>query len=475
MRSSLICALITLLSVYSAYYFNCFFILTGCASVCFLIAGIVLKLKLKLKNYTFTIFIICAGFAIGTLCSFNIYIRNKSSFTSIPLNKITEYSGEIIEDSYITNKGLAVHKLKLFYITNNSGSITTEASGTVIIFDKNNNFFFTGEIVKIHGSLNINTINPGINYNGDIENIRSFGFSKALYGARSELRIRIENQIDSFGEPYTAFFKGLFLGLKEKIPVTLIDNFKKTGTVHLLAISGLHIGIIYFFIILILSPIPWKSLKWILGSIVILLYLFIVGPRPSLVRASIMLIILGISKQLDRETDLLNILCISIIIFLIIDPFSAFDISFKLSFLAIAGILIPGKIIARQFSQYIPDFLNIPLSYSIGAQIFTLPVILQQYGEFFPSGITATILLIPFITIFLWAGIINLLLINLTVIFYPFRYIYYILYKIIYSITDIFSNFPGIKLQWQNIYYFFYILVFMLFFIYKDRIHENKL
>ncbi len=469
---SLICAVITISSVLFLSNIYESLILLFITAIALYIIGIIFLFSSKLKKYSFIILIFALGFTFGAVCNLNIYLQKEKSFTGIAINRVTQFSGEIIEDSYISNKGISIHKLKLYYVSNEQGGITAEAMGNVIIFDDVERAFYTGEIINIDGILYENNSDIYFPFNGKINNINPSGFSSEFLSFRAEIRKRIEAQIELFGYPYSSIFKGLFLGLKNTIPEKLYNNFQETGTLHLLAISGLHVGIIYLFVILILYPIPWNSVKWILGSIIILFYMFIVGPKPSLIRASIMLILLGFSKLIDREIDPINILSLSLIIFLLIDPFSAFSLSFQLSFLAITGILISGRPISRFLSRYLPKFLNIPLSYSIGAQIFTLPVVLSQFGIFYPIGILTTILIVPFITVFLWAGIICLILVNLAAVLYPFKLLFMFLYYIISSITGILSIFPGIHIEW---YISCILLVIILIIVYKKSKYENKL
>ena len=305
---SFICAIITVSCVLFLHNLSESIIILILAALVFYAAGLIFYFNIKLKKYSFTIIIIAIGFTLGTICNFNIYLQREQSFTAIPLNKITRFTGEIIEDSYISNKGISIHKLKLYYVSNDPEGVTAEASGNVIIFDDAQQFFYIGEIVDIKGDLYQNDSDAAFTFNGKIGSIDSYGFISLIYQFRADVRMRIEMQIESFGYPYSSIFKGLFLGLKNTIPEKLYNNFRETGTLHLLAISGLHVGIIYLFVVLILTPIPWNTLKWILGCAIILLYLFIVGPKPSLIRATIMLIIFGFGKLLDREIDPINIL-----------------------------------------------------------------------------------------------------------------------------------------------------------------------
>ena len=189
------------------------------------------------------------------------------------------------------------------------------------------------------------------------------------------------------------------------MPQRLYDGFRRTGSLHILALSGLHVTVIYGIIAGALGFIRRPGLKFLLAALVILFYQFLAGFFPSLLRATVMILVGGVSLLLDRDAEPLNLLSISGIAIVCVDPFQAFSLSFQLSFLALAGILALGPLMRRPLEGRIPRFILAPLAMSIGAQIATLPLVAAAFGSYYPSGLVASLILVPLTTAFLWAGL----------------------------------------------------------------------
>lgn len=324
----------------------------------------------------------------------------------------------------------------------------TTAGGTVVLFFNKSIKYYAGEILHAKGEVIESSEPVSIALNAFVEESYSDGFYTSFFRIRTLILGKIEALIYVLDYPVSALFAGFFLGMRDEIPEEMLTGFHGTGTLHLLALSGLHVGIIFSLIVLIARPLPWRIARWAVGNLFVLFYLFLVGPRPSLVRASLMVLLAGSGVMLDRDTDPLNILGLAFLIILFFDPGSAFTLSFQLSFLALGGILIPGESLSRFLKPYLPDIIRLPISYSIGAQLATFPLILSAFGVYYPIGSLSTILLIPLVTVYIWSGMIFLLLVQIPVPFFymTIRRILPVLYKGMLLINDFFSQVPGIRM-----------------------------
>jgi competence protein ComEC len=168
--------------------------------------------------------------------------------------------------------------------------------------------------------------------------------------------------------------------------------------------------VIYGLVSLILRPVPGRSLKLILGTAVLLLYQFLAGPIPSLLRATLMLTAGSAALLLDRDGEPLNLLCLAGTIMLFADPSQAWSPSFQLSFLALAGILLLGPLVSRPLEGRVPAAILEPFAASAGAQLATLPVVVASFGVYYPVGLLASLVLVPLTTLILWLGLAWLLL-----------------------------------------------------------------
>jgi len=236
----------------------------------------------------------------------------------------------------------------------------------------------------------------------------------------SDARLRMSNLIDQIGDKeHQGVLKALIVGDREAISPELRTSFNRVGAGHLLAISGLHIGIIatasFLFFKWILSHIrffllnAWTKKGAVLLSIVpVLVYGLLSGMSPSTQRAVIMVIVFLTAFLFEREHDLINTLAIAAMIILIVYPPSLFSISFQLSFAAVLAIIyglsrIPtpwpsGQNITRKQKW---SKAAIKLYYffmtSFFAIIGTLPLVMYYFNQVSLVGLPANIIFIPLI------------------------------------------------------------------------------
>jgi competence protein ComEC len=146
-------------------------------------------------------------------------------------------------------------------------------------------------------------------------------------------------------------------------------------------------------------------MKLVIATLVLLFYQFLAGFMPSLLRATVMICLAGTCILLDRDHEPLNLLALSGAAILLADPFQASSLSFQLSYLALGGILILGPPVHRVLEGRLPKAVLTPLAMSLGAQIATFPIVIARFGTWYPSGLLASLILVPLTTALLWAGL----------------------------------------------------------------------
>ena len=133
---------------------------------------------------------------------------------------------------------------------------------------------------------------------------------------------------------------GITLGIKDNIPRDVLRAFGDGGATHVLAVSGLHMGVIYAALKILFQSFGFsRILSFIVGSIAMLFYSFMAGLSPSAIRAAIMIIVFMLSEVVGRENDSLNSLCLSAVILLLLNPLTLFSVSFQLSYAAVCILL----------------------------------------------------------------------------------------------------------------------------------------
>jgi competence protein ComEC len=235
--------------------------------------------------------------------------------------------------------------------------------------------------------------------------VREAGFSAPIWQLRAEARAWLHRAVSRAGYPASALMEALIIGSREDVPESLSEGFARTGSLHILALSGLHVTVLYGIVAGMLGFLRWRAVRIVVASAVLLGYQVLAGFMPSLMRATVMILIGSAGLLLDRDREPLNLLALSGIVLVLLDPFQAQTLSFQLSFLALAGILALGPIVQRSLQGRVPPMLLLPFAMSAAAQLATLPLVILRFGTYYPSGLLAGLVLVPLTTVFLWAGL----------------------------------------------------------------------
>lgn len=213
------------------------------------------------------------------------------------------------------------------------------------------------------------------------------------------------------------FLASVFLGRRELLGQEK-SIFAQIGASHLLAISGLHIGIsslILFFVLRLFNTKFRAAL--IISMIFLLIYTFITGASSSTVRAATMYSIFGVSFFMKRKVNPFNSLGLAGIVSLVIAPLALFEVGFQLSFVSVFAIIFGFRIFPLKLSKnIILCYIESILFSSFMVTLFLTPIISYYFGRIYILGILYNIILIPFFTLIL---IINFIFI----IFAPFSFL----------------------------------------------------
>ena len=256
----------------------------------------------------------------------------------------------------------------------------------------------------------------------------------------------IERFRRNLGPDEAALAQGLLLGDRSAMPDLLEDAFEATGLMHVLAVSGLHLGILLagaWFGVRRLGLRP--AAAYPIVGLLVLCILWIVGPRVSLVRASLMFAFLGLGSVLAdvgwilrRTVDPANGLAAAAIAVLALTPGQIFESGFQLSFAATAGILLAFQPWMRgQWAGWIETSTDrAPKRWrwavralltmgvvSLAAQAGAAPIVAWHYGSLHLSLVLANLLVIPWVTVTLWTGLIGILIGASAVALLPFGWL----------------------------------------------------
>ena len=231
-----------------------------------------------------------------------------------------------------------------------------------------------------------------IHYQGFIPNEISFkkkesiNFADKIKQKRLDLLFRIDNS--SLQPQNKAILKGIILADRTEIDQEIINHFSKTGLIHILAISGSHMAIIFLMIVFVLNPIfsvKYRNIPIYISLAAIWGFAIFIDYGNSVVRSCIMITVYYIMIFLQRKPNLLHSLALAGMMILSIDTQQLFDVGFQLSFLAVFGIFWLYKPITNHYkplkNRAIRFILN-TFSLSLTAQLTTLPLILFYFHQF---------------------------------------------------------------------------------------------
>jgi len=393
-------------------------------------------------------FCLGAGLLLGSVGMARMTNAAQGAFLPVPGGEISEFMGALTQDSSLTQEGVTLLRVALYSASSTRRGVAAEARGTVRVFLTGDYRFSLGQKLIVRAHLSPSATTASENYTARVErrDVRSLGFAGGAWAWRSRVREWLHRAVSRAGYPASALMEALLIGSREDVPDALYNGFKGTGSLHILALSGLHVTVIYGAAVFLLRALRKRGIKLLLATVVLLFYQFCAGFMPSLLRATVMIMVGGIGLQCDRDAEPLNLLAISGIAILAADPLQAYSLSFQLSFLALGGILVLGPLVQRPLEGWLPRWILLPLAMSVGAQLATMPLVVARFGAWYPAGIVAGLLLVPLTTALLWAGLCWLPLVTI-----PWPFLHDcgarglgVLYDVIAQSAEVFARIPGI-------------------------------
>ncbi|GAI07845.1 unnamed protein product, partial [marine sediment metagenome] len=267
---------------------------------------------------------------------------------------------------------------------------------------------------------------------------------------------------------------GLILGGSGRLKKDLKDVFVRAGVLHILAVSGLHVGFVCMFVGFILIFIPISArIKFFIIMLVLCLYTGITGFRPGVCRATLMAFLFGLSLILQRNVDGVHIINITAIIFLLINPLLIFDIGAQLSFSAVYGILFLYPIIENSIIKRINvklyKFIMTSMAVSFSAQLSVSPLLIYYFHRLPTLAVISNLIIVPIasITIFLLffcliIGTFSFMLAKMIAVLIS------ILLSILIIISKLFAGIPFSTIT----LYISPIILLLLYFIYSRRLRK---
>lgn len=228
--------------------------------------------------------------------------------------------------------------------------------------------------------------------------------------ARQKLVEQLQKQ--TRGSDELAVVLAMTLGDKSLLSASLRDVYSVSAASHVLALSGLHLAIVYGVLMFFLRPFRRRSWTLALVLSTVWCYVWVVGMSPSVVRSATMLTLYGLCSLLERRNLSFNVLSFAAIAMLLVHPYTLFDVGFQLSFLSVSAILLFMPLFLRLLRPLAVGRWRLLravyslLAVSLAAQIGTAPLVAYYFGRFPCYFLLTSVVAIPLVTLILWFTIV---------------------------------------------------------------------
>lgn len=240
-----------------------------------------------------------------------------------------------------------------------------------------------------------------------------FSLNKLIENNKSAIKNNLNSY--SFSKEELSILFALFLGEKQHISQELKTNYSKAGVIHILAISGLHVGILLFIFLFLLKPIEYLKngaiYKLLITILLLWFFAIFTGLSPSVVRAVTMYSFVAAGQLFNRRTPTYFSLISSMLFLLLVNPLSLFDVGFQLSYTAVFAIVWTQPILSKcyQPKQKIVKYFWDLITVSVAAQLGVLPLSIFYFNQFPGLFLIANLVVIPTLFILLILGIFTII------------------------------------------------------------------
>ena len=242
--------------------------------------------------------------------------------------------------------------------------------------------------------------------------------STSFLGFIAALRLKIQQSLQQydFSEDELAVMNALLLGQRQEISKELSDNYSKAGAIHILAVSGLHVGIILLILSFVLKPLERVNKGKLIKLVLVILFLWffavLAGMSASVTRAVTMFSAIALGQFFNKRNSVEHSLIFSMFIILLWKPLFLFDVGFQLSYTAVFGIIWVQPVL---YQLWKPTFFIVDkgwqlISVSVAAQLGVLPISLFYFHQFPGLFFISNLIIIPFLGVILGLGLVVLVL-----------------------------------------------------------------
>jgi len=392
--------------------------------------------KIKKIKPVFGLSVYIISILFGLLTSFlHKENRNLNHYTK----QINDYDKEYDLDLLLLEK-LKSSKKYTRYLCQITKLDKKKSVGKVILNNNSNRNYNIGTHLKVKGTIfkNKKPSNPGLfDYSAYLENQEIYAqvyiFKNKIAIGKTEKnllyyfsnfreKIILNLKKSVINEKELNVLLALILGQQQDISPEVLKDYQFAGAIHVLSVSGLHVGFILIFINFLMKPIGNSGRKTVLKLIVLLLALWsfavLAGLSPSIVRSVSMFSFMAIGNHMKRSVNIYHTLIVSMLLILLFKPSFLYDVGFQLSYLALFFIIWFQPLLSGiwkpkyKICVYFWDILTV----SFAAQIGTMPLSIYYFHQFPGLFFITNLFIIPLLGIIMGVGIVVILIASFSVV-----------------------------------------------------------
>jgi len=421
---------------------------------------ILLQLYRKVKPRT-VYFVLCFILILLIIYRYQLF--------SNEFNKLGVRGNVVLQGKIIREPDIRDNNIKLTLQTNNERILITVARYPEYEY---------GDEIKVSGELEEPVVFDDFNYKNYLRKERIYS---VMYYPKVEVLNENPSYLFSFKDkvrqviyknmpsPQSSILGAMLLGDKSRMSNDLKEKLNRAGVRHITAVSGMHIVIISSVIFSLFSLFLKRRKATIISLLFVLFFIALTGFQSSSIRAGIMGSMFLIAPLFGRKSDSIRALTIAFLVMLIVNPLLLiYDVGFQLSFLAVLGIIYLADLFKFRF---FPKTIRDIVAMSLSAYIFTLPILIYNFGELSLTGILNNILIVPVVY---WIMIFGFLLSIVGLLSSSLAFILslpcWLLLTYILKVIDIFSWSISFDIHWI---WLIFLYLFLFIFVYHLRMKQK--
>ncbi len=235
-------------------------------------------------------------------------------------------------------------------------------------------------------------------------------FKQFIYNSRKNILFILQKNIPA-GKDELGIAQALLIGYTNDLDKDLVQAYSNTGVVHIIAISGMHLGLIYIMLVWIFSKMPFisklKTMQVVLILSCLWMFALLTGGSASVLRSAVMFTFITLGKNLSKRASIYNSLAASAFVMLCYNPYFLWDVGFQLSYLAVIGIILVQKPIYNWFyikNKPVNEIWKL-MAVALAAQVLTFPICIYYFHQFPNLFLITNIFAVPVSSVILFAEI----------------------------------------------------------------------